>query len=229
MQRRGFTLIELLVVITIIALLIAILLPALQKARAAASQVKCASNLSQIGLASEMYANDNEGRIIAASTRDPTDRFYWFNHLRPYVSQNISTAWDDVPPTAKVFVDPSDPTDGGVKGKVPSDAAGQTGENSWTRRSYNINHHVSNEKRSEIPSHTSTMLMTEHRWWMLNTNFVDSGQRRLQYIPDNWHDQRNNVVFLDGHVELIRTEEIKLQAEIYRTESDNHQTLWGPN
>jgi prepilin-type N-terminal cleavage/methylation domain-containing protein/prepilin-type processing-associated H-X9-DG protein len=61
--RAGFTLIELLVVITIISLLIAILLPALQKAREAANNVKCMSNMRQVGTAIYTYANDNEGRL----------------------------------------------------------------------------------------------------------------------------------------------------------------------
>src|SRR5258708_30813715 len=59
--RSAFTLIELIIAIGIIALLLALLLPALEKSREQANNLRCATNLNQIGVALLIYSNENQG------------------------------------------------------------------------------------------------------------------------------------------------------------------------
>jgi prepilin-type N-terminal cleavage/methylation domain-containing protein/prepilin-type processing-associated H-X9-DG protein len=61
-RRSAFTLIELLVVISIIVMLIALLLPSINSARGWARSAYCSANLRQVGVATEQYFNDFDGR-----------------------------------------------------------------------------------------------------------------------------------------------------------------------
>ncbi len=87
-KKSGFTLIELLVVIAIIAILAAIVLPALSRARENARRAVCTNHLKQIGIALEMYADDNDEfypfcRGTIAWGQNPPG---WMEQLFPYIN-----------------------------------------------------------------------------------------------------------------------------------------------
>jgi len=78
---HGFTLIELLVVISIISLLVGLLLPALGKARTAARDLLCKTNMHQIGTGIQMFLDDQKNpRFLDIRPRrniNPVVRDHW--------------------------------------------------------------------------------------------------------------------------------------------------------
>jgi prepilin-type N-terminal cleavage/methylation domain-containing protein len=89
MKRKGFTLVELLVVIAIIALLMGILMPALARVRQIAFRMVCGTNLSGIGKAMLIYANDYEDELPRSGGRNST----WVPKIQDWQALNRFSAY----------------------------------------------------------------------------------------------------------------------------------------
>ena len=121
-QPGAFTLVELLVVVAIIAVLIGLLLPALSRARLAAQSVACLSNVRQLTLAQQAYANEYRGQLVD----------YGFSHGSEQADAalawvNALSKFSDSPIVSRSPVDTSphwSQEDGGPGIPVPGSAAG---------------------------------------------------------------------------------------------------------
>lgn len=89
-SNRGFSLVELLVVIAIIVITLSIAVPVARSLVARSHAVNCAVNLRQIGLATMMYAGDNQMRLPVTSHQRSQGGKSWTLTLQPYASGTIT-------------------------------------------------------------------------------------------------------------------------------------------
>jgi len=83
MMGRAFTLVELLVVIAIVGILAAIAMGAMTAAFDAAHTTQCASNLRQLGWATQMYLKDNDGWFFWLMYDEAGVGRHWYFGLEP--------------------------------------------------------------------------------------------------------------------------------------------------
>lgn len=110
----AFTLIELLVVAAVIGVLTATIVPALSKAKQRSLETGCIANLKQIGIAMQLYVNDNDDALpgpVLSGVRPSYDRnssteLIWF--IADYLdSQSPLTIPVNKPVIADVLICPA--------------------------------------------------------------------------------------------------------------------------
>jgi prepilin-type N-terminal cleavage/methylation domain-containing protein len=200
---KGFTLVELLVVIGIIAVLISMLLPALNKAREAAVATSCKSNMRQIAMALQFYAQANRGWCPPATQENSV----WGDSMWPFrlVSNQYLTNID-------VLYCPADPgRESGNYVEYGTDWWGDGNYAWWYMSSYGLNVYFG-LPYFNAPNPTWPWYHAYHRF----NNKVVLGEplwltpvhQRTFMQPDSARSRRHgghsHLAYGDAHVETVR-------------------------
>jgi len=215
----AFTLVELLVVVAVIGVLAALILPSLASARQAALRIQCVSQLRQLGLASQMYWNEHEGRTFryrGAATNGGD--IYWFGWIERSVPGNEEQRDFDLRQSALY------PYLQG-QGVETCPALRRDGEFKWKARGstygYGYNLHLSTPMH-EVPLAMSRIRHPEETVLMTDAAQVNTFQwpatpdhplleefyyvSALEATAHFRHRLRSNVLFCDGHVDAAAAE-----------------------
>ena len=212
-MKKYFTLVELLVAIAIIALLAAMLLPALNKARGRAKQIQCSSNMKQLAMGFEFYAN--EFNDVVPLPYDPPKKRSWNKYIFPYI--NNAASYNDMDHEllnkTKMFC----PADLGTYGTMLTTYAMNTYVGSVNWWGYSRNIYISRRyinKPSEVyivgEKESGATLggygiskdaFPNFLLWQVNATKVQ------QRMPDR-HTNGVNFMYFDGHVAFSLSREI---------------------
>ncbi|MEM7146957.1 MAG: type II secretion system protein [Verrucomicrobiota bacterium] len=216
---QAFTIIELLVVVTIIAILASLSVMAYGNVTAKAKQVKCMSNMRQIGTALTLYAADNNMNL-PETTHTASITNAWIYQLDDYF-QNVD----------EVRICPADPL-----GPERLKAKGT----SYVLNSYvfvaqmdpfgmPIGESLNNLNRLEDPSQTILAFIVSEDWppgvtsdhthsrrwtnWSNVTKDIAPDRHRSGKPNDDHTKGSSNYLFADGHVENWKATYVKEQIE----------------
>ena len=197
-RKSGFTLIELLVVIAIIAILAAILFPVFARAREKARQTSCLSNLKQMALGAQMYAQDYD-EVLPRLNIGPGPLTYTLPNGTTYSGYML---WHtSIYPYLKNYQMLSCPSDS-VRYAGNYTGGGSYGLNSWNggRALATINFPAESMFFAEASGGDS---------YNLDGDTAGANDEMLAYARHN--DGLNNA-FVDGHAKWMATTNIPLYS-----------------
>jgi prepilin-type N-terminal cleavage/methylation domain-containing protein/prepilin-type processing-associated H-X9-DG protein len=177
-SHRAFTLLELLVVVAIIGILAAILFPVLKSVRDRGRAARCVSNLKQIGLAFQMYTQENDDTLPQRfyGTTLSGKEFGYDELLLPYVGgkTNIFTC-----PSVLKTDYPDQPT-------------------------YGMNWYLDNTHLNWINQPSESILVAEAAGTRgVGSHRADRDSLSPGQLNPSLHQKKANYLFLDGHVSFL--------------------------
>ena len=194
-RASAFTLLELLVVVAIIAIVAALLLPALARTKAKANRIQCLNNLKQIGVASHLFANEHGDKFPAQISTNQGGSLE-YNQSAPNVadlfffsSRNFQAMSNELV-TPKILFCRSDQRSAAT--------------NFATLKDENVSYFTG--LRAD-PGKPNSILAGD--WNLTNsmtrlTNAPGVAEFNLMWTKQV-HEQRGNVLFADGRVELLKS------------------------
>ena len=216
-DNLGFTLIELLVVIAIVAILASLLLPVLTKSKAKVEGATCANNIKQLGLAWQLYADEN-GDLLVNNHGVPETlarRQTWANNVEDWVDGEDNTnvvylSESKLGPYAnrstRIYKCPADrePAANGerIRSMSMNGMVGNPGE--LTNRFNPL--YVQFYKAAEAPNPAGIFVFLDEHCDTLNDGFFINRLEDYTWgnVPGSYHNGAVNLSFVDGHLESHR-------------------------
>jgi len=201
---------EMLVTLCVLVVIAGLIFPSMSKLKRQGDQVKCSSNLRQLGSAILQYAQDNNNSIVPwRLSNSPSG--YWYASLTPYLGTEYDYGNKKWPGDSRsVFMCPTKKANG--KG----DFQDTVSLNSLSvKMRYDINLHIAENgldtgaaspngatfrrvKMNQLAAPSKTMILLDHFGVGRAGSWV-AGSSELTFP----HSDKLSALFLDGHVDMV--------------------------